>query len=100
MLDNSGYICTPDTMPCDGTSNTNPNYDSLNGIIIGGKNSPYGTAVSNQVNLGFAPRIGFAWDPMGQGKMSVRGGYGMFIESPGVGFVENSVFSNPPFDDL
>lgn len=97
VLDNSGYICTPNTMPCDGTSNTNPDYDPLNGIIIDGKNSPYVTAISTQVTLGFAPRIGFAWDPMGQGKMSVRGGYGVFIESPGVGYVENSVFSNPPF---
>lgn len=97
VLDNSGFICTPNTMPCDGTSNTNPNYDPLNGIIIGGQNSPFGTAVASQPTLNFAPRLGFAWDPMGLGKMSVRGGYGVFIESPGVGFVENNVFNNPPF---
>ncbi|HXW93802.1 MAG TPA: carboxypeptidase regulatory-like domain-containing protein [Terriglobales bacterium] len=70
---------------------------ALNGIIIGGQNSPYGKAVARQNNLDFAPRLGFAWDPTGKGKMSVRGGYGIYYDSPTVSQFEQTVFNNPPF---
>jgi len=31
---------------------------------------------------GFAPRIGFAWDPSGKGAQSLRGSYGIFFDTP------------------
>jgi hypothetical protein len=67
-----------------------------NGIIVGGKNSPFGQAVAKTFHGGFGPRIGFAWDPLSDGRTSVRGGYGIFFDSPAVNSVEQFASENPP----
>jgi len=43
-----------------------------------------------QANLNFAPQIGIAWDPKGNGKTVVRAGIGLFYE--------NVIFNNVLFD--
>jgi len=38
-------------------------------------------------NSNFAPQLGFAWDPAGKGKTSIRGGIGLFYENVLTGIV-------------
>ena len=73
------------------------NNPPTNGIIIGGKNSPYGGKVANDVYKNFAPRLGIAWDPFGSGKTSVRAGYGVYHDSTLFGIYEQNIFADPPF---
>ena len=68
----------------------------LNGIVVAGKNSPYGRALFPSHKNALAPRIGIAWDPWNDGKTSVRAGYGIFYDRWG-SFSQFGGF-NPPFN--
>jgi len=66
------------------TDNQYPAIPELSALIPG-----LGNPV-NQPNKNFGPDLGFAWDPMKNGKTSIRGGIGLFWE--------NAIWNNVLFD--
>jgi len=61
---------------CGGKGGTFP-VDGFPNAGVGGSSNP-GCLKGHLFNP--APRIGFAFDPKGDGKMAIRGGYGVFFE--------------------
>jgi outer membrane receptor protein involved in Fe transport len=58
---------------------------------------PNRNTIINKDWKNFAPRIGFAWDPTGSGKWSVRGGYGLFYNGLAIGIRTIRGIYNQPF---
>src|SRR6185437_14281816 len=59
--------------------------------------SPVGDEIAKTPNHDFAPRVGLAWDPFKKGTSSVRMGYGIYHEQFLVGFAEQIIGVNPPY---
>ena len=74
------------------------------GLLYHGDNTPKGypcgpkipLQVSCPDNNNWAPRLGLAWDPFGDGKSSVRAGYAIFYDAP-LTRVQNNSNNVAPF---
>lgn len=58
--------------------------------------SPYGASVNPNHSANFGPRLGFAYNPDGHGRTSIRGGFGIFYDRLLNGIWEQNAFGDPP----
>lgn len=56
------------------------------GMIFGGDTGLPKNQYSQNKLANFDPRIGIVWDPKGDGRMSIRAGYGIFYDFPSFAF--------------
>jgi Carboxypeptidase regulatory-like domain len=109
----------PQVAASNGALTFTPQSDPYNGIVIFGQGFPQAArgripeadnaalqrlfaglprgGVETNYRL-FGPRLGFAYDPFGGGKMAVRGGFGIFYDRIRTDFLGGTA-GNPPFSN-
>ncbi|MFN6202763.1 MAG: hypothetical protein ACK496_09825, partial [Acidobacteriota bacterium] len=73
-----------------------PGSNPANGMVIPDSNNKLPRLFIPNRGVHLGPRVGFAYDITGEGKMSLRGGFGMFYNRQSEGSVGSGYTAQPP----
>jgi hypothetical protein len=85
----------PDYLPYE-AHNQQSSFDVTNGQVLEAGVKGVSKTIVKQDYANFAPRVGFAYDLSGNGKLALHGGYGIFY-FPDYGGINNQLGQNGPF---
>ena len=68
-------------------------------LYAGDPGAPNSKSFSANKWRSFSPRIGLAWDPTGDGRMTVRAAYGLFLDYPNL-FLYDQIKVSPPWANV
>jgi len=70
--------------------------DPANGMLVAGADKSYPRALVDNRGVQWGPRAGFAYDVAGDGKMAIRGGFGLFYNRFFTELFSNTLVGQPP----